>query len=295
MGGTADWETLRHILAAHRSKTLLGAAKDLGTTHTTVGRRIRACEEALGVRLFDRTPNGLFVTLAGQELVDVAEKLESDMLVAESRIIGRDVQLRGPLRVSILDYCFFSFRAPFESFMERYPSIELTITATVDQVSLTRREAEVVLRLTNKPDEHLFGRRLGKMEFAVYGSTELIQRIGPDAPLSDYPWIGWDERLDNRLLDAWLKEHAPGAKIVLRIDENAILRREAVRSGIGVFFLSCLEGDSIDGIERLYSPQFTRGLWLLTLPELRHTNRVQAFFAHMTQALSDQSEFGLLS
>lgn len=290
-----NWESLKYVLAAGRAQTLLGAADLLGTTHTTVGRRIRASEEELGVRLFDRTSNGLFPTLAGQELIDVAERLEAEVLAAESRIVGQDARLHGPLRVSVLDYCFWSFRDAFESFIHRYPSIELTLTATEDQVSLVRREADVVLRLTDSPAENLFGRRLGTMQFAVYASSELVKKIGADAPLEAYPWLGWDERLDNRWFETWLKDNAPGARTVLRIDENAILRREAIRSGVGVFFLACLEGDALEGVQRISAPHFERGLWLLTLSELRHTSRVHAFFGHMVEAISASSEHGLLS
>ncbi len=280
-----DWGTLRYILAAHRARTLLGASVELGVTHTTVGRRIRACEEKLGARLFDRTPEGLFVTPAGQDLVDIAERLEGELLAAEGRIMGRDTELRGPLRVSILDYSFWNLHDAFSSFLARYPHVELTITASLEQVSLTRREADVVLRLSNTPAENLFGRRVGTMAFAVYGSESLIKSVGETAAFEDYPWLGWDERVEGLWLDAWFKKNAPGAQVAVRIDESAILRRQAIQAGMGLFFLSCFEGDTVPGLRRLGPVQFRRDLWLLTLPELRHTNRVRAFLDHMAEAL----------
>ena len=177
-----NWETLRYILAVHREHTLQGAARALGVTHTTVGRRIRKCEAQLGVRVFDRTPEGLFATAPGAELVVVAERLETEISAAESRVFAGDAQLSGPLRVSIIDWSYHLFHDVFRSFLARYPKIDLTVNATLDQVSLTRREADVVIRLTDAPPENLFGRRLGKVEFAVYASDELVRKVGEGAP-----------------------------------------------------------------------------------------------------------------
>ena len=283
-----NWETLRYILAVHRERTLKGAARALAVTHTTVGRRISKCEDALGVRLFDRTPEGLFPTLAGQELVVVAERLETEILAAESRVFAGDAQLSGPLRVSIIDWSYTIFQDVFDSFLARYPRIELTLNATLDEVSLTRREADVVIRLTTAPSENLFGRRLAELEFAVYGNAELVRRIGADAPYSAFPWLGFDERLPvHGAIGQWMKVNARDAKVVMRVDENSLLARAAIRAGTGVFFLPTVEGDASPDLQRIGPVHFKRDLWLLTLSDLRHTNRVRAFMDHVSERRSE--------
>jgi DNA-binding transcriptional LysR family regulator len=279
-----NWETLRYILAVHRERTLKGAARALAVTHTTVGRRIAKCEDVLGVRLFDRTPEGLFATLAGQELVLVAERLESEILAAESRVFGGDAQLNGSLRVSIVDWSYNIFQDVFDSFLKRHPRVELTLNATLDEVSLTRREADVVIRITTAPSENLFGQRLGELEFAVYGSDTLVSRIGADSPYSAFPWLGFDDRLPVHAgLAQWMKANAQGAEVVMRIDENSLLARTAVRSGTGVFFLPTVEGDATPGIQQIGPVHFKRDLWLLTLNDLRHTNRIRTFMNHVME------------
>lgn len=279
-----DWDELRYVLALARSRTLSAAGASLRVTHTTVSRRLGTLEARLGVRLFDRTPDGFLPTPAGQDLIHVAEQVEDEVLAVESRIQGRDAQLGGALRVSMVDYLFLGVHEAFSTFIERYPGVELTLTASDAQVSLLRREADVVLRLTDRPGENLIGRRLADVRFAPYASQTLVERYGADAPLGAYPWVAWDERLDGRWIHAWLAENAPGARIAVRIDENAILRRQAVCSGMGAFFLPCFEGDGLPGVVRLREPIFMRPLWLLTLPELRHTTRVRAFRDHLTEA-----------
>ena len=282
-----DWDDLRYVLAISRERTLSGAAKSLGVTRTTVGRRVCAIEENLGVRLFDRTPDGFMPTPAGQDIEAVAERMESDVLSVEGRVLGRDVQLHGKLRVSTLDVLFLLMQDAFSSFLARYPSIDLTVSATLDEVSLSRREADVVLRLSNAPPEYLVGRKVGRVEVAVYGSTELVERAGPDATYDDFPWLCYDDGM--RSSDPWMTKHAPNARIAMRADTPMVMRH-AIAAGIGVQFMSCVDGDANPRVARIgpIVPENARDLWLLTHPDLRNTSRVRAFMEHMHVALREQ-------
>jgi DNA-binding transcriptional LysR family regulator len=282
-----DWDDLRYVLALARERTLSRAAERLGTSHTTMGRRLRAIEQTLGVRLFDATPDGYALTPAGQDLVEVAERTEAEVLALEARVLGRDVRLQGKLRVATMDTLLLRYQEAFTTFLARYPSVELTIAASDREVSLLRREADVALRMTGTPPEHLVGRKVGRMDFAVYGSLQLVEKLGPDAPYGAFPWLHWDERLDPRWLDEWLARNAPGAKVALRMDINFLGLRDLIASGIGIHFLSCAEGDNDPRLQRIgpVVEGYSRDVWLLTLPELRHTSRVRAFLDHMVEVI----------
>ena len=80
----------------------------LTTTHSTVGRRIRALEGELGSRLIERDPTGLRLTPAGQELFAVAERMEAELHGAQLSVMGQDQALSGPLRVSLVDFLMSS-------------------------------------------------------------------------------------------------------------------------------------------------------------------------------------------
>lgn len=280
-----DWDDLRFVLAVSRAQSLSLAGIRLGVSHTTVGRRVRAVEEALGVRLFDRTPDAYVTTPAGQDIAEVAEKVEAEVLLLEGRVLGRDAQLHGRVRVATMDMLYRKFLRGFSSFMTRYPGVDLTVTSSDEAVSLPRREADVALRLTNKPPEYLVGRKVGRVSFCVFGERRLVERIGAQARYDAFPWLHWDERLDMRPIDEWLHRHAPKAIIAMRIGTGgatAILR-ETIATGIGVHFLSTFDGDDDPRLARIGKPttEFDRDIWLLTLPDLRNTNRVRAFMDHM--------------
>ena len=281
------WDDLRYALAISRAGTLSAAAEALGVSHTTVGRRLRALEDRLGVRLFDATPEGFVPTEAGRDLIAVAARMESDALALQARVLGRDARLTGALRVSAMELVFRAFRAAFADFAARYPSVALTVTTTDDEVSLTRREADVVLRLNNRPPEQLVGRRVGSMQFAPYAARSLVAAVGEGAPLGAFPWIHWDERLGHEWLDGWLAQHAPGATIAMRVDVSAAAMHELIAAGVGVQFLACIEGDADASLVRVgpLDPFARRDLWVLTLPELRDTPRVRAFTDHMAERL----------
>ena len=281
------WDDLRYALALARGGTLSAAAERLGVSHTTVSRRLRALEERVGAALFDVGPDGYAATAAGEDLVAVAARMEAETLALEGRVQGRDARLAGALRVSVMELVFRGFREAFGSFAAAHPEVALTVTATDDEVSLTRREADVALRLNNTPPEHLVGRKVGSVQFDVYASRDLVAGIGADAPLGAYPWIAWDERLNARWLDAWLAQHAPGARICLRVDAGAAAMHGLIAAGVGVQFLARFEGDADPSLVCLGpgDPFARRDLWLLTAPELRHTPRVRAFMDHMAPRL----------
>ena len=278
-----DWDDLRYVLALSRQRTLSGVAQSFGESHSTVGRRLRAFERKLGARLFDQTPDGFVVTLAGQDIAEVAERIEAEVLGLKARIDGQDTRLQGKLRVATLDILFSLYGEAFTAFTERFPGIDLTVLVSDNPMSLTRREADVALRLTNAPPEYLVGRRVGEVAFALYGSKELVARFGPQAKLNDYPWLHLDERTEVKWLDDWLATHAPRARIAMRMDATASALREAIAAGTGVFFQSTAEGDNDPRLQRVgpVLHDHVHGCWLLTLPELRNTRRVAAFMDHI--------------
>lgn len=276
-----DWDTLRLVLALQRRGTLTASAAELGITRTTVGRRLQQVEAALGVRLFDRTSEGLLPTPAGEHLARAAAAVEDTVLEAEARVRRQDAMLRGELRVTTVDFLFDGFPELFGSFVERHPGVALTVQAVDTELSLRRGEADLALRIANAPADHLVGRRVGQLQFELYAARSLLARVGLDAPLSALPWLHWHDRAAGAWLDQWLGEHAPGARVALRVDGYAAMRR-AVQAGIGVHFLCPFHGDRDPELVRLDRrlSEHARALWVLTLRELRQTGRVRAFLDH---------------
>ena len=73
---TFSWDSVRVFLAVAQEGSLSKAARALNLSQPTVGRKVKALEDSLGTRLFDRLPDGLGLTAAGQELLPSAHALE---------------------------------------------------------------------------------------------------------------------------------------------------------------------------------------------------------------------------
>lgn len=290
--GLMDWDDLRFLLALSRTGSHSAAAKLLGVTHTTVARRIQGLEEALSARLFDRTDTGYVATAAGEDLKAVALRMEEELLSVDRRLLGQDARLSGRLRVATVDLLAARHACDIAAFSERYPEVKLELVVSNAFHNLSRREADVALRVTTaNPPDHLVGKRLGRMELALYGARSLVERMGSDAPLSDYPWLAWDDRYDARLTEARRERHAPGARVVCRFD-SSVIQLAAVRAGQGIAFVTCASADQCEDLVRLrpVEEDFGMDLWLLTHPDLRHTARVRAFMDHMTRAMEPWRE-----
>jgi len=244
------------------------------------------------VRLFDRTPDGLVPTDPGQDVIQTALQVEQDIQQMQSRVLGQDQELRGPLTVSTVDITLACFGDAIASFIARYPHIDLTLSISREVVSLARREADVVLRVSSSPPETLVGRSAGPLQFGVYAARSLVADVGADAPLGAYPWIGWGGGPNVRWFEGWLADNAPGARQVVSLDDRGVMMLHAVRAGLGAQLLPCILADAEPDLVRIapLDPTFRVDIWLLTLPALRKNQRVKAFLAHMADALADRRE-----
>ncbi len=281
------WDDLKILRAVGSEGSFSGAARQLAMTHSTVSRRMRAFEDGLGVSLFEHTGEGIALTAAGEELFATAQSMGEDADTASLRLAGRDAQLRGVIQVSLVDATGKNLMSCFQRFLQAYPEIRLDIELGPNLVSLSRREADVIVRATNNPPETLLGRKLAEHSFPVYAAPGLVKRVGPDVPLTGYPWVCWE----NGMMDRWMARHAPAARIVCRMN-TASGMVEAVRAGIGVGHLACYGVEQDPDFVRVYPPsrEFDLGIWLLTHPDLKRSARIRTFMDFVGKEIAAQRD-----
>src|SRR5262245_36514547 len=95
-----SWDDVRFFLGIARAGSLSAAATPLGVTQPTCGRRLATLEEALGVRLFDRTPEGLSLTTGGKALLAAATAMEQGAHDFALRATVTDRELEGVVRIA---------------------------------------------------------------------------------------------------------------------------------------------------------------------------------------------------
>lgn len=167
-----------------RLGSFTAAAQALQIPKTTVSRRVRELEQAIGVQLLRRTTRQLSLTEAGavyyEQCKDIATIFEHAELAVHQLRDGP----RGWLRVTV-PYSFgVSWFAPLVAgFRQAYPEIKLEILASHVPLDLVGEEIDVALRLGALPDSSLVARRLASYATGIYAAPEYIERHGqPTTP-----------------------------------------------------------------------------------------------------------------
>jgi DNA-binding transcriptional LysR family regulator len=220
-----SWDDLRVFLAVHRSGSHGGAARALRVDPTTIGRRVAALEGDAGVRLFVRTPAGLVATAAGRALVPRAERIEAEVLASERELHAGDRAIAGPLRVTAGDGFVQYVLLPGLAALRRdHDGIELELRADTRVLDLSRREADVAVRLTRPTQPALIARRLGAQRFALYAGRAYLERRGTPRRLDElggHDWIGFDASLDALPQHRWLRRIVRAPRWVVRASTTA--------------------------------------------------------------------------
>jgi DNA-binding transcriptional LysR family regulator len=274
--GTLDWGHLRFFLEMARTGSLSKAAKRLAVDRNTVARRVAALEEALGLVLFERGPLGWTRTAAGQELADRATRVEADVLALALHAGARDRALTGSVRLTTTMHLTTYLVTPALPLLrERHPGLVLEIAADQRAFDLTRREADLALRMGRPQDPGLVTRKLSAIQFCFYGSPALVgsrRKVDLEKDL----FVGIEESLVRTPQERWLAKVGPGRQVVFRCNSTAALAA-AARAGVGVAMLPCFVAEGDPGLVALDGPTPPdHELWLLVHGELRRSPPVRA-------------------
>lgn len=280
------WDDLKLILAICRTGSLSGAARMLGVTHSTVFRRINAIEKNLDVRLFDRHAGGYSMTEAGEAVQRAAERIDAQVDDLTRELLGRDLRLQGRLRVTSPEGIALRILAPkLSSFCSEHPGIQMDLVMTSDALRLSRREADIAVRVTRKPPDNLIGRRICSFRFAMYATRRYMRENRHLAP-EDHQWVVTDDGFDQLPPAFWKKKDRSEARIVFT-SNNVIATVQAAKQHLGIAPLPCFLGDAESGLLRAFEPvdALTMDLWVLTHPDLRNTARVRVLMTYLIEAL----------
>ncbi|HET8596185.1 MAG TPA: LysR family transcriptional regulator [Castellaniella sp.] len=286
-----DWEDMRHFLAVRRAGTLSGAARVLGVDHATVSRRLAALERELQVALVERLPRACRLTPAGQQVVEEAARMEAAAFAIERGARASQVPLQGKLVLGappVLAAHFLAARMP--DFQARYPGVRLSVVAEARQVSLTRREADVTLRLVRPTESSYVIRRVGRMPFALYASRDFLAAHDPGR----WAFIAYDERYADMPLQRWIRDAAGRHPVSCELsDIHSHL--VAACAGAGIAGLPCFLGDADPQLARVARkvPPFAFDIWLVTHRDLARSPAVRALMEYLGGAFRGDPDLGL--
>jgi DNA-binding transcriptional LysR family regulator len=243
---------------------------------------LRAIETALGVRLFERSADGdMRLTQAGEIAAKRADAVEAEIGGLRAAMQGVDASASGTVRVTAVPILINRILVPaVAELMAQHSQLRVELIAESRDLNLTRREADIALRLARPTDDagnSVLSRRIGTLTYAVY----VGRHVRADA--AKLPWLTYEDGMAHLPQARWIAKVAGkdgGYSAVAVNDAEAIL--QAVQAGLGRSLLPCIVADLISGLVRVSVDEAAlpeREIWLLTHPDLRHLARIAAVLA----------------
>jgi DNA-binding transcriptional LysR family regulator len=274
-----EWDDARFFLAVTRSGSLSAAARKLKVNQSTVGRRIASLEDALGVRLFERTPEGFALAPGGERFLPRAEKMEDEVDATIREIAGQESRLTGSVRLTTSDAVGPVFVTPLLArFHERFPEIEIELIADNRRLNLSRREADMAVRIGRPTESSLFARRIGNMGYGLYGAAAYVREQGiKDGAIAGRKFVGYDAEHHNTAEIRWIRQHGRVERCTFT-SGSTIALVEAVANGFGLGVLPCYIADARSELVRVLPPErvVVSEIWLVLHRDLRQSARMRA-------------------
>lgn len=282
-----EWNDVRIFLAIAREGSLGGAARRLGQTQPTMGRRIRALETAIGQTLFQRTADGFVLTGEGAAVLRHAERIEEEALAFERRLAGTDARLEGFLRLSSSEWFGTHLLAPvLAEYSSRHPGVCVELLTDTRLYSLQRREADLVFRIAPFDEAGLISRRLMDMPYALYGRAD--DRLDPEGRGEGVRLITMDTAFDDMPDVAWMRHVLPQAVIAARSNSRDV-QAKLCAAGAGLAVLPRPLGDRTAGLVALDvgEPVPTRATHLGYHRDLKRLPRLRALLDLVIERLAN--------
>lgn len=286
-----DWSLIQAFLAVADTGSLSAAARQLGLSQPTLGRKVREAEAALGVELFRRHPRGLALSETGAEMRAPAEAMRAAAAQMGLVAAGRDLALTGPVRITAsVVVSHFVLPPVLAQLRTEEPGIEIDLVASDSSENLLFREADIAVRMYRPGQLDVITHHVADLPTGAYAATRYLDRVGRPDTVEDLlalDWIGFDrnEMIINGMAEAGWRVTRDFFK--LRTDDQAAYWQLA-RAGGGVAIMQQRIGEPDPLVERLLPdmPLPVMPVWLTAHESLRRVPRVARVWEALTTAFA---------
>ena len=269
-------------------KSFARAAESLGISRASATRTVAELEEAMQLRLFNRTTRSVSLTSDGERVLEEAREIlrRTDAVFA---LPGRS-DLAGRLRVaSTTSFAEFFLCGILEEFGMKHPGLSIELLASDRVLPLVESGIDIAFEVALEPRPGAEARRLGACKSCLFASRDYLR----DHPAPSEP----GELTSHRLIGlpgetSWVFARGTETR---RIEVNAPLRysaagliRDAVLRGCGIGCLPDIAGENEEGKRTLVQllPQWalpTRDIYAL-FPALKFMYRGAFLLAQEVEA-----------
>ena len=285
-----DWDDAKAFLITAEVGSLTAAAKMLRTSQPTIGRRVSSLEESLGVVLFERSKNSLYLTPQGerifhalQDMKDVANKT---LLVAKSATDS----LVGVVTIAVSQIdAVFRMPSIMAELKALEPAIQIRLEVSNDSADLSHRTADIAVRNFRPTEDNLIIRSLGDAHVGLFGALTQCEILkAQESSTRIFPIIGFTETeyVTQVLVDAGIAETQIRYVCLSDFQPTQI---ELAKQGIGFVMLPREVGENIHEFDYALSPThsvYHYSTWLVSHAELRHNKRIKFVYDFLAEKLN---------
>jgi DNA-binding transcriptional LysR family regulator len=290
MPGPNDWDLFQSLHAVLEAGTLSAAARLRGLTQPTLGRHIETLEQRLGSPLFLRSPRGLQPTDLALELKPHLHDMAAAASAAVRDASGAADSLVGSIRITASEIVGAEVLPPMlTSFREAHPGIviELMMSNVVDDLS--RREADIAVRMAPPTQSALVAKKVGEVELGFFATAKYLQRHGVPESLADFEdhvIIGFDG--PRRSIRDLAGINIPVSRETFHFRTDSDLAQLAmVRADYGIAVCQPTIARR-HGLVRVVPniAVFTLGVWIVMHENLRASRRMRLMFDHLVEGVT---------
>lgn len=281
---------LRAIAQVARDGKIVTAARHLGLTPPAVTLQVQACEDTLGLALFDRLPDGMRPTAAGLAAIDTARAIEEQLLLLSDHVDALKGLKEGRLRLGAVSTAKYFAPRIIAAFGRDHPGvdIELRIGNRAETVQALADRA-VDIALMGRPPKDV------PVRAQVFGDHPLVIIAAPDHPLASRRAISRERIAQEKFM---VREPGSGTRISLEIFFSQVASKlenigvemnsnetikQAVMAGLGIAFISAhtIEAEVQSGRLRILDVEGTpiRRQWFAVSRSDRSETPVMLAFA----------------
>ncbi len=286
-----DWSILRDFIAVAEAGGLSQAARRLRVSQPTLSRRIAALEAQLKVPLFQRTPRGLLLTDAGENVLAGARRVEEEALAIERRADAAQEGLSGTVRLSVTESIGALWLPKrLAAFHAKYPGVCVEVLVDNRAANLVRREADIAIRLFRPDQPDLIARHVGEMVMGLYGAKDYLAKHGTPTTvmqLKSHFLVGFDENMGTRNKAVQRLERCFSPEKIVHRSSSFIGQLTATQAGIGLGVHDCVLADADATLTRVLPEDFDHRMevWLVTHADMRRSGRIRAVYDFLADAI----------
>lgn len=288
--GLKDWDDARLILALGRFGNFQAAAQYLNTDQTTVSRRYRRLEQALGIKLFERQDHRLVSTLAGNVVIERAQAMENIAKEIGRTLGAVDARPQGIVKIAVTEGLGHLWLVPrLVELCSDHPDIDIELVPSHGEYDLLLKTVDIAIGYARPDKTRLVARKVARIHSALFAAPAYLAKAAPitDATkLSGHDLIIYESNMAVPSMTAWYTGALVGNRVKLRTS-SAAMALAAVRGGLGIGLAPSFYEDVYDetDIARLpLTPLIPTEVWLVSHEETNTIRRVRLVIDFLTEA-----------